>query len=131
MTSSLRIDLQGFQEPQDAGVGTCALLRHFSSHITKDFILLPCDFVSPTSHSLHGILNKFRVDVTSGGAVLTTCWFPSYRPEKNLQPEEWGISSITSILYDEQTETLLYIDSADDIESDGEDFKFRMSVLSR
>ncbi|KAF8622339.1 hypothetical protein AX15_007074 [Amanita polypyramis BW_CC] len=131
VTSSLRIDLQGFQEPQDGGVGTCALLRHFSSHIARDFILLPCDFVPPTSYSLHGILNKFRVDATSGSVVLTTCWFPSHRPEKNLQPEEWGFPSITPVLYDEQAETLLYIDSADAIEYNDEDFRFRMSVLSR
>lgn len=131
VSTSLRIDIQGFQESQDAGAGTCALLRHFSSRITKDFILLPCDFIPPVSFALQRILDKFRVDVTSGGTALTTCWIPSYGPDKNLHPPEWGTQSASSILYDEQTETLLYIDNAHDVDSNTGDFGFKVSLLSK
>jgi translation initiation factor eIF-2B subunit gamma len=131
VSTSLRIDIHGFEESQDAGAGTCTLLRHFSSRITKDFILLPCDFIPPVSFALQRILDKFRVDVTSGGAALTTCWIPSYGPEKNLHPQEWGTQSASSILYDEQTETLLYIDNALDVDSNTGDFEFKLSLLSR
>ncbi|KAK2467757.1 hypothetical protein APHAL10511_000052 [Amanita phalloides] len=131
VSTSLTIDLQGFQEPQDVGAGTCALLRHFSGHITKDFILLPCDFVPPASFPLQRMLDKFRVDVVSNNAVLTTCWFPGCRPEKSLFPEEWINPSTSSIMLDEETESLLYIDSANDIDSNDENFEIRISLLSK
>lgn len=131
VSTSLRIDIQGFQESQDAGAGTCALLRQFSSRIAKDFILLPCDFIPPVSFPLQRILDRFRVDVTSGGAALTTCWMPSYRPEKNILPQEWGTPSTSSILYDERTETLLYIDGHHGVDFNTGDLGFNVSLFSR
>jgi len=71
------------------------------------------------------------VDVTSGGAALTTCWMPSYRPEKNILPQEWGTPSTSSILYDEQTETLLYIDSLHSVDFNTGDLGFNVSLFSR
>src|SRR5882762_6343057 len=73
--SSLRIDLQSYDESQDLSIGTCTLLRHFSNRIAGDFILVPCDFVTPPSLPLTKLLNKFRTDSTSDGAIATACWF--------------------------------------------------------
>lgn len=71
------------------------------------------------------------MDVTSGGAALTTCWIPSYRPEKNIHPQEWGTPSTSSILYDERTETLLYIDSLRSVDFNTGDLGINVSLLAR
>ncbi|KII92286.1 hypothetical protein PLICRDRAFT_172390 [Plicaturopsis crispa FD-325 SS-3] len=130
--SSLRIDLQTYDESQDLSVGTCAVLRHFASRIKDDFILLPCDFIPPPSLPLTTLLNKFRADVMSNGAIATACWFSGTRPEKGSIPEEWGFISTTSpIVWDERTGTLLHVDTPDDADRNSEELELRMGLLSQ
>jgi translation initiation factor eIF-2B subunit gamma len=131
-SSSLHIDLQTYDESQESSVGTCAILRHFSSRIKEDFILVPCDFIPPPSLPLSLLLNKFRVDVVSDGSIATTCWFETHKPAKEAFPEEWGPHiPPTSIVWDESSGTLLYVDTPDDQERDAEDIVLRMSLLSQ
>lgn len=132
--SSLRIDLQTYDESQDLSTGTCTLLRHFSNRIGGDFILIPCDFVTPPSLSLTNILNKFRADSTSDGAVATACWFEvqNLHLGKDAIPEEWGSSStVAPIVWDESSGTLLHIDTPDDEDRNGEEIELRMALLSK
>ncbi|TFK44620.1 UDP-3-O-glucosamine N-acyltransferase [Crucibulum laeve] len=131
-TSALRIDLQTYDESQDSGVGTCTLLRQFAPRITGDFVLVPCDFVPPPSLPLSVLLNKFRVDSVSDGALATTCWYESHKPEKNASPEEWGpIASPTLIIWDDLSGTLLHIDTPDDVDRNVDEVELRMSMLSQ
>ncbi|KAF5385870.1 hypothetical protein D9615_002456 [Tricholomella constricta] len=130
--SSLRIDLQTFDESQDTSVGTCTLLRHFSSRITEDFVLVPCDFIPSPSLPLSILLNKFRADAISDGSIATTCWFADHKPEKGAFPEEWGPHPQPSpIVWDEASGTLLHIDTPDDQDRNGEEIELRMALLSR
>ncbi|KAJ7901729.1 UDP-3-O-glucosamine N-acyltransferase [Mycena olivaceomarginata] len=130
--SSLHIDIQPYEETADSGVGTCTLLRHFSSRIQRDFVLLPCDFIPSPSLPLTSILNKFRTDTVSDGLIATTCWFNSPKPEKNASPDEWGhIAPSVSIVWDKPSATLLYIDTPDDLDRNSEELELRMSMLSR
>ncbi|KAF7361967.1 UDP-3-O-[3-hydroxymyristoyl] glucosamine N-acyltransferase [Mycena venus] len=130
--SSLHIDIQPYEETADSGVGTCTLLRHFSSRISRDFVLLPCDFIPPPSLPLTSILNKFRTDTVSDGLIATTCWFTTPKPEKNASPDEWGhIAPSVSIVWDKPSATLLYIDTPDDLDRNSEEVELRMSMLSR
>lgn len=130
--SSLHIDLQTYDESTDSSVGTCTLLRHFSNRILEDFILLSCDFIPPPSLPLNTILNKFRTDTVSDGAVATTCWFTSQQPEKGSFPDDWGpISPPVSIAWDAKKGVLLHIDTLDDFDRNSEELELRMSMLSR
>ncbi|KIL68986.1 hypothetical protein M378DRAFT_190807 [Amanita muscaria Koide BX008] len=131
VSSSLRVDLQSLPEPQDAGVGTCTLLRHFSDRVKKDFVLLPCDFIPPPSFSLQMLLDRFRTDIVSDGAAVITCWYPGPNSEHNQPLDEWGPSPYSSILCDALEETLLYIDASEDPEFNGEDFFFRTAMLTK
>jgi len=107
-------------------------LRHFSSRISEDFVVLPCDFIPPPSLSLHTILNKFRTESVSDGSIATACWFASSPPDKNAIVEDWGTPPPpTPIIWDEKTGTLLYIDTADDFDHNSEDLELRMSLLSK
>jgi translation initiation factor eIF-2B subunit gamma len=128
----MHIDLQTYDESQESSVGTCDILRHFSSRIKEDFVLVPCDFIPPPSLPLSLLLNKFRVDAVSDGAIATTCWFEVHKPAKDAFPEEWGphVPS-TSIVWDEPSGTLLYVDTPDDQERNAEEFVLRMSLLSQ
>lgn len=128
--SSLRIDLQTFDETQDIAVGTSAVLQHFAHRIKHDFILLPCDFIAPASLPLIKILNKFRTESASDGAIATACWFER-SGEKSSSSEEWDPYTTAPILWDEESMTLLYVDTAEDVERDGENFNLRLSMLSR
>ncbi|PFH46388.1 hypothetical protein AMATHDRAFT_77696 [Amanita thiersii Skay4041] len=131
-SSSLRVDLQTVEESRDAGAGTCALLRQFSSRITKDFVLLPCDFLPPSNFSLGTLLNRFRIDVLSDGAIGTACWFPSHKPDKVSYIDDWGVNTPNcSIAWDGISGTLLYIDTPDEFDLNAEDFRFRTSMISR
>ncbi|KAK7440202.1 Translation initiation factor eIF-2B subunit gamma [Stygiomarasmius scandens] len=132
LTTSLRIDIQTYDESPDSNTGTCTLLRHFSSRISEDFVVLPCDFIPPPSLSLHTILNKFRTESASDGSIATACWFASSPPDKNAIVEDWGTPPPpTPIIWDEKTGTLLYIDTADDFDHNSEDLELRMSLLSK
>ncbi|KZT11063.1 UDP-3-O-glucosamine N-acyltransferase [Laetiporus sulphureus 93-53] len=129
---SLRIDLQTYDETQESSVGTCTILRHFSHRIQQDFVLLPCDFVSPPSFSLSKILNKFRTESTYDGAIATACFFESRKSEKGSTTEEWGVlPSAVPVVRDDRSGTLLYVDSPDDLDTNGEELELRMSLLSR
>lgn len=129
---SLRIDLQTYDESQDDSVGTCTILRHFSQRIQHDFIILPCDFVPPPSLSLSQVVNKFRTESTYDGALATACFFQAPRPEKNSTVDEWGpLFSPSPIVWDERSGTLLYMDTPDDVDKNGEEIELRMSLLSQ
>ncbi|KAI6108801.1 nucleotide-diphospho-sugar transferase [Pisolithus croceorrhizus] len=130
-SSSLRIDLQTFDDSQGLSIGTCSVLKHFSSRIKEDFVILPCDFIPPPSLSLSKLLNKFRIETMSDGAIVTTCWFepPS---GKTAVPEEWGTNSqVTPIVWDSSTGTLLYVDTLDNTDCNPEELELRMSLLCR
>ncbi|KAJ7078945.1 UDP-3-O-glucosamine N-acyltransferase [Mycena belliarum] len=130
--SSLHIDIQSYEETADTGVGTCTLLRHFSNRISRDFVVLPCDFIPPPSLPLNALLNRFRTDTVSDGLVATTCWFSAAKSEKNATPDEWGhIAPSVSIVWDRVSSTLLYVDTPDDIDRNAEEIELRMSMLSR
>jgi translation initiation factor eIF-2B subunit gamma len=131
-SSNLNIDLQTFDETIDSGVGSCTLLRHFTSRIQEDFVLLSCDFIAPPSLPLTTLLNQFRVDSGSNGSIATTCWYAAPRMEKASPSEEWGpIAPPTPIIWDDTSGTLLHIDTADDIDKNSEDLELRMSLLSK
>lgn len=129
---SLRIDLQTYEESRDMAVGTCTLLRHFSSRIQSDFIVLPCDFIPPPSLSLTRLLNKFRTETTCDGSIATVCFYEASKPEKGTATEEWGIlPSNAPIVFDDRSGTLLYVDTPEDVDKNGDEFELRMSLLSQ
>ncbi|KAH9929545.1 UDP-3-O-glucosamine N-acyltransferase [Epithele typhae] len=129
---TLRIDLQPYEESRDMADGTCTLLRHFSSRIQSDFILLPCDFVPPPSLSLAHLLNKFRTETTHDGSIATACFYEAHKPDKGVTMEEWGIQPTNPpIVFEEKKGTLLYVDTVDDADKNGEDFELRMSLLTQ
>ncbi|KAF9231560.1 UDP-3-O-glucosamine N-acyltransferase [Melanogaster broomeanus] len=131
-SSSLHIDIQTFDESQELSVGTCSILRHFSGRIQEDFVLLPCDFVPPPSLPLSKLLNKFRTETTSDGAIVVSCWFEVPKPEKYATPDEWGShSQSTPIVWDDCTGTLLYIGTLDGADRNSEELELRTSLLSR
>ncbi|KAI6009237.1 UDP-3-O-glucosamine N-acyltransferase [Pisolithus marmoratus] len=130
-SSSLRIDLQTFDDSQGLSIGTCSVLRHFSSRIKEDFVILPCDFIAPPSLPLSRLLNKFRIETMSDGAIVNSCWFEP-PPGKTAVPEEWGSNTqSTPIVWDNSTGTLLYVDTLDNTDRNPEEFELRMSLLCR
>ncbi|KAF8967811.1 UDP-3-O-glucosamine N-acyltransferase [Flammula alnicola] len=131
-SSSLRIDLQTYDESQGGIIGTCALLRQFSNRISEDFVVLPCDFIPPPSLPLSRLLDKFRVDSLSEGSLATTCWYSSPPPEKGAFIDEWGSPPATfPIVWDPATDTLLHVDTSDDFDRNPEEIELKMSMLSR
>lgn len=132
ISSSFRITLQAFDESVDSPVGTCALLRQFASRITEDFILLSCDFIPPASLPLSTLLNKFRIDTVSHGAIATSCWFESRKPDKGVIPDEWDSTiPITPIVWDDSSQTLLYVEAPDEADRGGDDLELRMGLLTK
>lgn len=132
LPSPLRIDLQTYDESPDTSVGTCTLLRHFSSRIPEDFVLVPCDFIPPLTLPLSILLNKFRADAISDGSIATTCWIASHTPEKGAFPDEWGpLPRPMPIIWDQQTGTLLHVDTPDDQDRNAEELELRMALLNR
>ncbi|KAF8831672.1 hypothetical protein HHX47_DHR1000401 [Lentinula edodes] len=128
--STLRIDVQTYDESPEGNTGTCTLLRHFANRISEDFILLPCDFIPPPSLSLSTILNKHRTESVSDGSVATACWFAAQKPDKNSLVEDWGsIPPPVPIVWDDATGTLLQVDTADDLDRNSEELELRMSLL--
>jgi translation initiation factor eIF-2B subunit gamma len=131
-SSSLRIDLQTCDESPERNIGTCALLRQFSSRISEDFVIVPCDFIPPQSLPLTLLLNKFRVDTLSEGSIATTCWYASHDPAKGAFLEEWGpVPSSTPIIWDPSSGTLLHIDTTDNLDRNSEGIELKMSLLSQ
>ncbi|PPQ74037.1 hypothetical protein CVT26_006940 [Gymnopilus dilepis] len=130
-SSSLRIDLQTYDESRNDNTGTCALLRHFSSRISEDFIVVPCDFIPPSNLPLSLLLDKFRIDALSEACLATACFFLSRRSEKSLHFEEWGsLPSIYPIIWEPLTGTLLHIDTSDDQDRNSDEVELKMTLLS-
>ncbi|KAF8161016.1 UDP-3-O-glucosamine N-acyltransferase [Crassisporium funariophilum] len=132
-SSSLRIDLQTYDDDShESQIGTCDLLRQFSTRISEDFVVVPCDLIPPASLPLSLLLNKFRVDALSEGSIATTCWFASHIPEKGAHVEEWGpIPSSTPIIWESSTGTLLHIETPDDLDTNVDEIELRMALLSK
>lgn len=129
---SLRIDLQTYDESQDLSVGTCTLLRHFSQRIQTDFVVLPCDFIPPPSLSLARILNRFRTEAPYDGSIATACFYEAARPEKGTTVEEWGtVPTSTPVIFDSAGETLLYVDTPDEVDRNSDEIELRMSLLAQ
>ncbi|TFK75261.1 UDP-3-O-glucosamine N-acyltransferase [Pluteus cervinus] len=128
--SGLHIDLQTLDETPDATVGTCAMLRHFSNRISKPFVVLPCDFVPPTTVSLSVLLDKFRSTSTSSGSIATAFWVPVQIPDGPV-PEEWGPSSPPHWSLWHQGGTLVQTEVPDDIDRNPQNLEISLSLLNR
>jgi translation initiation factor eIF-2B subunit gamma len=132
---SLHVDVQTYDESPDEPLGTCAILKHFSSRIQRDFIILPCDFIPPEDLSLSSLLNKYRIESNLDGTIVTSCWFTArggVGMDKGTAPEEWGrIGSSVPIIWDRNSGTLLYVDTPDDRDRNSDELEIRMSLLSR
>jgi len=129
---SLHVDVQTYDESPDDPVGTCAILKHFSNRIQRDFIILPCDFIPPEDLSLSSLLNKYRVESNLDGAIVTSCWLKTRGADKGTVPEEWGqIGPSVPIIWDQKSGTLLHIDTPDDRDRNPDELEIRMSLLSR
>lgn len=128
--SALTIDIQTLEQSQDLAFGTVSVLAHFSSRIRGDFVILPCDFIPAKSLRLDTILDKFRIESSTDGAIAT-CLFYEHRvqeKEKSGTEDVWSAQSTPlPILYDTKTGTLLHIDTLDD--QDDDDLKIRMGLL--
>lgn len=82
----------------------------------------------PPSLPLGALLNKYRTEAVSDGAIATTCWFPRLPAEKD--GAEWCTPlAPVSALWDEKTGTLLHVESADDFDS--AELKLRMGLLNK
>ncbi|KAI0305785.1 UDP-3-O-glucosamine N-acyltransferase [Multifurca ochricompacta] len=130
---SLHVDVQTYEESPDEPIGTCAVLKHFSSRIQRDFVVLPCDFVPPEGLSLTSILNKYRIESNLDGAIVTSCWLLKvHGPDRGAIPGEWGSTgSCVPIIWDKKSGTLLHIDTPDDRDRNSNELEIRMSLLSR
>lgn len=134
-SSSMRIDLQTFDEADDdESVGTCTVLRQFSSRIKGDFVVVPCDFLPSPELPLSTLLNKFRVETVAEGCVALTCWYPSpfSNKDKSSFVEEWGpLPPRFSIIWDPSSSTLLHIDTPDDQDQNSEDIVLQYKLISK
>jgi translation initiation factor eIF-2B subunit gamma len=127
---SLRIDLQTYGDPQDSSFGTGSILRTFAHRIDRDFVVLPCDLIPPHSLQLSTVLNKFRMESTSDGSVVTSTWYETQRPEKQ-SGDEWGPRTPpTSIVWDEKSGNLLQVEVPDSTVRNDEEIEIEMSLLS-
>ena len=132
--SSMRIEFQTHDQPFELSSGTCALLRQYSHKIDGDFILLSCDFIAPPTLKLSSLLNKFRIESTTDGSILTGLWYEHKSPEKekSVVDDAWPSPvEPTPLVYDAKTGTLLHIDMPDDFDKNGEEMELRMALLWR
>jgi translation initiation factor eIF-2B subunit gamma len=131
-SSSLRVDIESYEETQESPAGTCELLRHFANRITEDFVLVPCDFLAPPTLPLSELLDTFRVESTSNDTLLTSCWFPAHIPDKSILSDEWGPSpNSPPIVWDAKSSTLLHIDTSEDIDKNNEELELSVGMISR
>ncbi|KAL0563575.1 Translation initiation factor eIF-2B subunit gamma, partial [Marasmius crinis-equi] len=84
------------------------------------FVVLPCDFIPPPLLPLSSILNKFRTESFTDGAMATTCRPQALKPTKT-----------PPIVWDESTGTLLHLDNLDDLVRNSEEIDLKMSLLSQ
>lgn len=141
--AGLRIDVHPVDQSSASPLGTCALLRLVANRIPtdSDLILLPCDFLPPPSLPLNALLNTFRIDTSTDGAIGTACLFSNGKEKEkekdkgNDLPEEWGVASSSSsemtVAWDEKTHTLLHVDTLDALDRNNEELELKMSLLSR
>ncbi|KAF9481563.1 UDP-3-O-glucosamine N-acyltransferase, partial [Pholiota conissans] len=131
-SSPLNIDLLSYDEAPDDHIGTCHILRQFSSRISGDFVMVPCDFIPSPSVPLSDLLDKFRVESLSQHSLATSFWYSSPRPEKGMSIEEWGPTpGLLPIVWEPTTGTLLHIDTPDDADRNSEEIELKMSMLSK
>ena len=133
---SLRIDIQTFDQTQDSPAGTAHILAHFATRIAADFVLLPCDFLPPPSLRLESVLDKFRVESSTDGAIATALYYEIRNPEAEKSKsasageEAWSLPSPpAAIVYEAKSGTLLHVDSLDDQDRDGDELSLRMAML--
>ncbi|KAH6914146.1 nucleotide-diphospho-sugar transferase [Coprinopsis sp. MPI-PUGE-AT-0042] len=131
-SSSLRVDIESYEETQESPAGTCELLRHFAKRITEDFVLVPCDFLAPPALPLSDLLDTFRVESTSNDTLLTSCWYPAYVPDKSTLSDEWGpLPNPPPIIWDSKSGSLLHVDTSDDIDKNNEEIELSVGMVSR
>ncbi|GJJ06382.1 hypothetical protein Clacol_000573 [Clathrus columnatus] len=111
--STLRIDIQTYED-DNPPVGTCAVLRRFSSRIQSDFVILPCDFIPPPNLLLSTVLNRYRANIDQ--LLISTLFFqvPNDDEEKNCEDPQ----ILPLVAYDEHSKTLLHVDYNTDMEAD-------------
>lgn len=132
--STLSINVQSFD--QASSKGTCSSLRQISPQLAQyncDIVLLPCDIIPPPSLKLESVLNRFRVDRSTDGTVLTSLYL-EYRPpekEKGASGDDaWAPPGPPSyIAYDPKSDTLLHIDSLEAKGSNVEELEVRTGML--
>ncbi|TDL21719.1 UDP-3-O-glucosamine N-acyltransferase [Rickenella mellea] len=131
--ASLRIDIQTYDQSQELSAGTCRIISHFAHRIHGDFIILPCDFFPAPSLHLSKVLDKFRIDSVSDGAVMTSLWFEYKPPEKAKGIEDTWPATVTPvpIIYDEKSGTLLHVDTPDDSDRNSEELEPRMGLIRK
>lgn len=138
--SSIRIDIQTFDQAQDNPAGTARILAHFATRIAGDFVLLPCDFLPPPSLRLETVLNKFRVESSSEGSIATALFYETRgrhsegekAPSKSTPSGEEAWSAPpppAAIIYEPKEGTLLHVDALDDQDRDGDEMALRMATL--
>lgn len=132
--SSLNIVVDSFD--QASGKGTCATLRHITPQLAQhncDIVLLPCDIIPPPSLKLESILNRFRVDRSTDGTLLTSLFLEYRAPEKEKGAsgdDAWSPPEPPMpIVYDAKSSTLLHVETLEDKGSDEEEFQIRMGML--
>lgn len=138
VATGLQIDIQTLDQPE-LPEGTVPVLAHFAHKITGDFVLLPCDFIPPKSLKLETVLDKFRLEATSDGALASALFFEKAPPvvkEKGKSGggggdadaiDAWGGDDPPpAVMYDEKTGTLLYVDDRD---TNDDELDLRMATL--
>ncbi|EJD02568.1 UDP-3-O-glucosamine N-acyltransferase [Fomitiporia mediterranea MF3/22] len=133
--SNLSVEIQTYDQSQDIPAGTASILAHFATRISNDFVLLPCDFIPPPSLRLESVLDKFRVEVDTDGALATALFFEQ-RPVEGEKgkaaavEETWGAPTPPwPVVYDANSGTLLHVDTLDDQDRDGDELAIRMCTL--
>ena len=128
---SLRIDLQTYGDPQDSSFGTVSILRTFAHRIDRDFVVLPCDFIPPSTLQLSTVLNKFRMESASDGSILTSTWYEAPPQPDKHSGDEWGPHTPpTSIIWDEKSESLLQVEVPDSSTREDDEIEIEISLLS-
>lgn len=137
-TTGLQVDIQTFDQEADLPAGTASVLAHFANKIEGDFVLLPCDFIPPKALRLEAVLDNFRVEASTDGALATALFFEKRATEHDKSKgggsleEAWPADDPPpAVLYDEKSGTLLHVDTLDDRDRNGDELELRMATLWR
>ncbi|KAF8495847.1 nucleotide-diphospho-sugar transferase [Gautieria morchelliformis] len=120
--STLRIDIQTYEDDDTPTLGTCSILRRFSNRILNDFVILPCDFIPPPSLPLSVVLNTYRVETE--GMVISTLFYEV--DDGQEKPSSDDSANYPLIAYDATSATLLHVDYSDDTEEDELELHMRL-----